>query len=570
MTRMQTQQTEFDERWFFLVWLLLSAWLLACALLIEGEYGDGYQTIVNARYFFGDSDVYYLQRGPLAGLVLWPVEAIVGILNLNPVDVRPYHLYSGFLHSAYLLGCWFLLKRSGQAFAARFLAFIVAILSVVFFANAAYLSHDLIPGLLFLLLIFMCNRWIDEPAPDLAILMLLIGTAVTFIKQSYAIFWIALCIYAVFAFFFKWNSGSVTARKMFTLFAIAGLSGVLSWVGYGWFIGGEIPQVSLLERPIALVNAVAMQYESDGEIALLFPLDLYLRNLHNYGIGTILLLVPGLVLAFRGDDARLRMIAACWVISVVALQFVAFKEVRYLAFLAPLSAMLILPVVTLVLRSHALLLALLAIIFVDQYRGLTMAAAQLSLSPSMNVTRFVGEVDSDIKMFASDILSFVYMAESPILRDRYHGIFHLTANHLIRLNEGRVEVQKIEDPRDIGVVGIEPGDRVLYSNKNMVRRPPWGENNIPLGMEQLIVISGNAALIDLDLHEDQFLIQGHDGMFVLFIPRAESGKQMPLIASDYLPIAQVNTVYGDAVGSRLQVLGVVIDTFCRADRCTYY
>jgi hypothetical protein len=173
-------------------------------------------------------------------------------------------------------------------------------------------------------------------------------------------------------------------------------------------------------------------------------------------------------------------------------------------------------------------------------------------------------------MVASDALSFVYMANSPILRDRYHGIFHLTADHLFRLSEGRVDVQNIKDPRDLGVVGIEPGDRVLYSNKTMTRHPPWGENNIPVGIEQLIMISGNAALINLDLHEDQFLIQGHDGMFILFIPRAESGKQMPLIASGYLPLAQVNTVYGDVVGSKLQVLGVVIDTFCRADRCTFY
>ena len=117
------------------------------------------------------------------------------------------------------------------------------------------------------------------------------------------------------------------------------------------------------------------------------------------------------------------------------------------------------------------------------------------------------------------------------------------------------------------VRGDPVGDK---GNKTMTRHPPWGENNIPVGMEQLIVISGNAALINLDLHEGQFLIQGHDGMFVLFIPRAESGKQMPLIASGNLPLAQVNTLYGDVVGSKLQVLGVVVDTFCRADRCVYY
>lgn len=550
--------------------MLISVWLLACAFTVGGEFGDGYQTIINARYFYADISSYFVQRGPLAALALWPVEAIINKLGLSPVDVRPYHLYSALLHSLYLLGCWLLLKRSGQSFITRIIAFATAILSVVFFANAPYLSHDIIPGFVFLLFVFLCNRWIREPTVALALQLVVIGTAVTFIKQTYAIFWIAMCVYSLLAFLFKWNDGSVSLPKMLHLFALAGLSAVLSWFGYGWFIGGELPQVSLLERPMSLIGSVSSQYASEGGISSLFPWDIYVRNLHNYGIATMLLIIPGIVLAFRSGDARLRMVAVCWLISVIIMQSIGFKEVRYLAFLAPLSAMLILPVVSLAIRSRVVFPVLLVLVVVDQYRGLSMAAAQISSTPGMDVTRFVGEADNSGKIVSSRDMSFAFMANSPMQRDRYHGIFHLTGEQLSRLYEGRKDVRIMSDPRDLGVIGIEPGDRVLYSNRTLVRRPPWQDDNVPLGLEQALMSSGVATMINLNLSGDQFLIEGHDGKFVMFIPQPGSGKQMPLIASGKLPASKVKLVYGDSTGDALEVLGVVLDSLCQTDRCTYF
>jgi hypothetical protein len=559
-----------DEQWFLIVWLLLSVWLLASALLIRGEYADGYNTIANARYFFGDNPDYYFQRGPLAAFVLWPVEAIVRALALNSFDVRPYHLFSGLLHSAYLLGCWLLLKRTGQLFVPRIIAFATAILSVIFFAYAPYLSHDIIPGLLFLILIFACNRWFNDPTIGTALLLILLGTAVTFIKQTYAIFWISLCVYAALAFICKWNNGRVTARKMFLLFGLAGLSCALSWIGYGWVTAGEISKVSLLERPIILIQSVSAQYQDEADLQSLFPWTIYLRNLHNYGIATILLLLPGLVVAFRGNDARLRMIAVCWLISVLMLQSVSFKEVRYLAFLAPLSVMLIVPVIPLIKRSRILFSILLAVIVIDQYRGLSMAAVQLTSTPSLDVARFVGKVENGGRIVSSPNLSFPFMPDSPIERDRYHGIFHLSAEHLYRFNEGVSVVGKIEDPRDFGTAGIETGDRILFSNFTLVRKPPWQEDNVPIGLDALIMASGNAAEIELDLQNKLYEVQGHDGRSVMFIPPAEAGQLMPTISSAGLSISQAETMYGTNVGDNLTVIGVVIDTLCRADRCTYF
>jgi hypothetical protein len=234
----------------------------------------------------------------------------------------------------------------------------------------------------------------------------------------------------------------------------------LSWVGYGWFTAGQISEVSLLERSLVMLNSVSAQYNNEGDLSLLFPWTLYLRNLHNYGIATVLLIIPGVVLAFRGIDARLRMIAVCWLISLIMLQSVTFKEVRYVAFLAPLSAMLIVPVISLLHRSRALFPALLAVVLIDQYRGLTMAAAQITSAPGVDIARFVGDFENSGKIVTSPNLSFAFIADGPIHRDRYHGIYHLSAEHLYGFVEGSSLMAKIEDPREFGYAGIRPGDRI--------------------------------------------------------------------------------------------------------------
>jgi hypothetical protein len=570
LTDQQSRSVRSDERWFLLVWLLVSLWLLACALLASGEYGDGYQTIANARFFFGDSLEIYVQRGPLAAIVLWPVEAVVKSLHLGPFDVRPYHFFSGILHSAYLLGTWLLLKRSGEAFVPRLIAYAVAILSVVFYANAPFLSHDIIPGFLFLLLIFLCDRWIREPTIGVAIAVVLLGTAVVLIKQTYAIFWVSICLYATLASVFRWHAGSVSYSRSLSLLGLAGLSGVLSWTGYGWFLGADIPSVALLERPLVLIGAVSNQYEVGRDISALFPWDLYLRNLHNYGIATVLLLIPGIAIAIRNSDARLRMIAVCWLVCAVVMQLTSFREVRYLAFLAPLSAMLIVPAVAIALKSRAWILPLVAVVVFDQYRGLTMAASQLSSTVRMDVARFVGEPASNGKLVSSEHLSFAFMAESPMRRDRYSGIFHLASDQLVRLNEGAVDVQRLDDPRDLGQMGIRLGDRVLYANRTVVRQPPWGINNSPHKLNELLMASGDAALIELRRSGDRFIIEGLDGRYAMFLPAAETGKSMPIIATGDVPAETIEAAYGAISGDTLSMVGVALDALCQADRCTYY
>jgi hypothetical protein len=548
--------------------MLVSVWIVACALLVQGEYGDGYQTIANARYFFGDSPNYYVQRGPLAALALWPVEMFVSWFDWNPLDVRPYHIYSGILHILYLPACWLLLKRTGHAPVAQLLAFLAAVLCVVFYAYAPYLSHDIIPGFLFLALIFLFHRWLNAADNKTALLLVLLGTAVTFIKQTYAIFWIALIVYASVAFILKWNEQRVTGRKILILFALAAVSGVISWLGYGLFIAKELPDVSILMRPLALINAVSTQYDAD--LSTLFAPDMYLRNAHNYGVAALLLIIPGLIYAFRAGDARLRMSAVCWLVCFVIMQFLSYREVRYLAFLAPLTAVLIAPIMQIVLKRRVLAGIVIAALVVDQSRGIALAAEQISSTTRINVIRFVDAPVGNGKIVSSETLSFVYMADSPLLRDPYHGIYHLTMEHMLNLHEGQLDILKLDDPRNLGLAGIEPGDRVYYSNNTIIRKAPWQENNVPPDLPQLLLVSGDAAAVELVRQDTEFAINSKEGGYVMLIPGPDRGPQMPLIAQASLSMEQTQSVYGDVDGlERLSVTGVIVRALCQADRCSY-
>lgn len=568
IARMDIAEDRKAERWFFLAWLLVSLWVFACAIMVQGEYGDGYQTIVNGRYFFADSPDYFVQRGPMAGLALWPVEAMRTWFDWDAIDVRPYHVYSGILHSLYLIGVWYLLKRTGPNRVAQILAFIAAILSLVFYANAPHLSHDIIPGLFFLLLIFLCDRWLYKPDKVLALQLVLLGTVVTFIKQTYALFWIALVIYALLALVMKWDDCRVTVRKTAMLIALAGISGILSWLGYGVFIATDANGASILTAPLYVIKAISEQYGS--EHAQVFAADLYLRNLHNYGVAAVAMVIPGVVYAFRTNNSRLRIVAVCWVVCAVAMQVTGFKEVRYLAFLAPLTAVLIVPIVQSVIKHRLAAGLLIVVILFDQYRGFSVSAAQLSSTASVNVSRFLDAPDGDGRVIGSDYLSFIYMAASPMPRDPYHGIYHLTPALIRWLHEDQLEVIQLDDSSELGLIGLEAGDRVYYSNFLILRTAPWREDNVPSSLASHMMVSGDVTTTQLAREGGRYVVATGDDNFLLYVPSANVGQQMPVLSPAGLSIAETNALFGEkSVRESLTVMVVEVKAMCKAGRCVY-
>lgn len=566
--RLQNLNDPKIDRWFLIAWVFLSIWILSCAFLVQGEYGDGYQTIVNSRYFFADSAVVYVHRGPLAAVTLWPVELVVQAFDFDALDVRPYHVFSGLLHSAYLLLCWLLLRRAPGTTGARLLAFASAIISVVFYAYAPYLSHDILPGLFFLAMIFLGHRWLEKQDPRDAAYLVLLGFSITLIKQTYAIFWVTIIAYALIAWLRKWDGGRITIRKCLTLALLAVASAVLSWLGYALFVGAELPDAPLLVRPIVLMNAISAPYKEGTDH--LFPGDLYLYNLPNYGIAAVLMIIPGLVIAFRGSNAQQRMIATCWVLSVLIIQAIGFREIRYLAFLAPLTAMLIVPVAQRLLTKKATALAIIAIILLDQSRGLTVAAEQITTASRTNVSRFINAPRGEGNIYSSYLLSFIYDASSPLQRDRYHGIYHLTPLLMHGLFESREAIAIIEDPREFGLAEIATGDRVYFSNFDMARRPPWQKGNVPVDIENFLMVSGDIETIQLELNNGVYEREDNDGSYVMFIPTENVEPRMPVISQGVLATDVAATLFGDLQGRRqLEAKVVMIRALCQADACSY-
>ena len=557
-----------SERIFWILWIVVTAWLLACAFLVTGEYPDGYQTIVNSRYLFSDSPAYYVHRGPLAAIALWPVEILVDLFDVGALEVTPYHVYSAALHSIYLLGCWWALQRTGASPLARILAFAAAILTVVFYAYAPYLSHDILPGLLFLLMIYLANRWLSVGSRRDAVLLVVIGAAVVLIKQTYALFWVSIVAYAALALMFRWDNARVSWRSFLLLLSFAVISATLTWLSYAWFSAAEWGHVAWYLRPYEIAVGVSEVFNKNAH--MVFPADLYLRNLHNYGLVAVLLVIPGIIVALRSTDSRLRMTAICWLISAIAIQFVTFKEVRYLLFLAPLTAVLVVPVIDWSVRQRIPLLALVLVLAVDQVRGLSVAAGQLAASGTIDPQRFFASAGTGERVVASKAIAFVYDARSPLQRDTYHGIYDLGARLYFLLHEGKVEVQEIADTGELGIAKLKPGDRVYVVTTEVRRLLPYTEDNTPNMLAEYTAIAGRADELTLRRRGDGYVIDEHEDSYVMLVPDSEEEKITPLLAVSEIAADQLEPVYGSLQGKdSLDVTGIIIDAMCRADSCQY-
>lgn len=555
-------------RIFWVLWIVITAWLLACALIVAGEYADGYQTIVNSRYLFSDSPTYYFHRGPLAAIALWPVEVLVDLLDIGPLEVAPYHLYSAVLHSIYLLGCWWALRHTEASPLARIFAFAAAILTVVFYAYSPYLSHDILPGLLFLLMIYIANRWLSAGSRVDALLLVIIGAAVVLIKQTYALFWIAIVAYGAMALLFRWDDARVDWRKLGLLLSFAVLSGSLTWVGYAWFMADEWAPIPWYMRPWELALGVSEAFGRNAH--MVFPADLYLRNLHNYGVLAMVLVIPSVIVALRGSNARLRMIAICWLMSAIAIQFVTFKEVRYFLFLAPLTAVLIVPAIEWSIRRRIPLIAIVLVLAFDQVRGFSVAAGQLAATGTIDPPRFFESAGTGGRVVASKSIAFVYDARSPLQRDTYHGIYDLGARLYFALHEGKTEVHQIAAAGELGMAKLQSGDRVYVVTTEVRRLTPYVEDNSPNMLPEYKAIAGRAATLTLRREGIGYVVDGHESSYVMLVPDSEGERATPLLSNSDIDADLLETIYGD-IESRdsLDVTGVIIDAICRADSCQY-
>jgi len=210
------------------------------------------------------------------------------------------------------------------------------------------------------------------------------------------------------------------------------------------------------------------------------------------------------------------------------------------------------------------------IVVVDQSRGIVTASVPLGNAAQVDVARVINAPPGDGDLYASSVLSFAYYPASPLARDRYHGFYHLTPLLLNGLYQGRFVLTEITAPDQLGLSGIDTGDRVYYSNNTLVRRPPWTADNRPAGLDSFLLVAGTAVEIDLVLQRGAFERVGNDGSYVMFLPDPDVGPSLPRINTGILSLAAATDLYGDVMqDNRLTVVAVEVHALCQADSCSY-
>ena len=459
---------------------LVAAWLLAAAALVDIEYYDGLSAICNARYFLGLSPLYLFDRGPLMAWLQMPAESLKVWLALHPLQVRPHHATMAVLHVGYLVVVYgALVRHFGQGWS-TLMAFATAVTSFIFSSYAPFISHDILPGALFLWMLI----WSEDIAASPRIgrwwlLLVAAGTVAALVKQTFGVFWIAVLLaHVVSTVWLRPGRRDRTgSRAVWWLAGGAVTSGVLAWAIYGIVLASWAPDTAVWLRPYHNLQYLAHVYDGTD---VTFPLWIYVKNWWAYGRLTTLLLIPGLALSLGGSPLQ-RRAALAWITAVVFVHAMPLREVRYMAFVAPLSAFVIVPAIRMFATSRPGSLLIAALLLLDLSSAVLEAgkvatpfyrdsALKTLLEP------LTSPASSRRPLFhTTSMLSFVAPGQSPLAADRYHHIFHVGAHQIGILYGYRPdEVRWLLPPQASAVMSTTPeGSPLLFSNVILAHGPTW-------------------------------------------------------------------------------------------------
>ena len=461
-----------------------AAWLAVAAALVDIEYYDGFSAICNARYFLGRSSFYLADRGPLMAWVLMPAELVKDWLGLHPLEVRPHHATMAVLHAGYLLAVYGALVRLlGQRWS-TVIAFTTGITSYVFASYAPFISHDLLAGALFLWMLIWSDQIADAPRLRPWLLLVAAGTLAPLVKQTFGVFWIAVLIAHGVPTLVRADARHRTSpRALGWLAGGAIASGLLTWVIYGLVLANWAPQIPLWLRPYRNLQFLADVLEGTD---IRMPLWIYVRNVWAYGRLTTLLLIPGLALSLGGSP-RQRRLALAWVTGILFIHVLPLREVRYMAFLAPLSAVVIAPALQMVGRHRAGVVVAAGLLVFD-VSGAALEASKVAtafyrhselralLEPLSDGAQLRRPLFRNISM-----LSFVSPDPSPLAADRYHHIFHMGIGHIGVLYGYAAEDVRLLRPHEAtAVMATTPeGSVLLFSTAILAHGPTWMPAPVP-------------------------------------------------------------------------------------------
>jgi len=506
------------------VFLVIIAWMTAAAAFVQIEYYDGLSAIVNARYFLNRTPHYIADRAPMMAFWLMPAELARTALGLHPLDVRPYHFWLVLFHAAYLTLVYRLMARLFGHSWLVFAAWVAAIPSFVFFSYSPFVSHDIVPGVLLLSMLVWCDRFFDRRSPALWVGLVVLGSVAALVKQTFGVFWVLLLLAALF----QYATSRTTQGILMRLACGAMVSGGIVWLVLGWIFHDAYPDAPLFVRPLRNLQYLSSIYDGKDVV---FPLWIYLRNAPAYGWLSLLLVVPGLVLSMRGTRIQ-QSIAVAWMGGLVFLHLLPLREVRYAAFLAPLTACLLVPALRLVAQRKIALTAAMLVLGLDLGRGAGEAAQVFHPFYRSGIERHFFSLLDDPQFRKRPILvdapmmSFVAPVQSPLAADRYHRIFHFGIVHLRSLYECQ-DLRILADERSaLRLCSTCPeGSLLIHASQILARGPTWSARGPDeAGFTQSVAICRRQVVTIVDAAE-----RDSTASDTVTLVRATSGDDPPVV-----------------------------------------
>jgi hypothetical protein len=533
---------------FRVILLLIAAWLAWSLAQVNIEFDDGYATLTNALYFLGDAHGYFSNRGPLMAFAMMPAVLMSQALGLHPLDVRLAHGTMVFLTLAYLYGSWRLLVRVHGSELCTLLAYAAAMATPVFFSYAPFVNLDIFPGVLALLMVWLAEQQLRSPSNIRWLVLVALGTSLAALKQTYALVWIGIVAMLPLTLLMG-RADASTWRNARGLLLAAVVSGALTWMIYAAALSTPFGAEPFWLRPWLQVAAINANYAAEGGPWVVFSPWIYLENLWAYGILAMLLILPAVILALRSGTSFERLLALVWLFLVVMLHLTPYKEVRYLAFLAPFNAVLLVPLLRKIWSGRrAFRWLMLAILMAS----LALAAGEASRLNNpyyrQALLAFLGPLPADGtlpgRLIMGGPLSFVSPERQAYSGDRYHRITHITPGSIVSMYGYPVDhFWQIRSTAEVQADRVRPGDIWLLTSSLLVRTKPYVRGNQE-GLDQnFFQLFAVAERLELEEDSDGYRIVGPEKPASWIVPGTQADAS-PVMASGRIDAATAEQLFG--------------------------
>lgn len=548
------------------------AWLFLSLAMVNMDFDDGYTTIANTRYFLGESPDYFWQRGPLVALLLIPGEFLSDSLGLHPLDVRSHHVVMVLLHLATLVGVWWGLRAQFGANSVTRIAWMATMLTPVFFSYGAFISHDIFPGLLLLSQLLMAMHFLKRPSTKLWLLLVLVGTLAPLVKHTYATIWIAVFL-GVTASSYKESSLGTHAKSLAALAAAALLSGIMTWCLYAAVLSSTYPDSHWWIRPYLQAQAFVAGFQREGDIKDIIYQWVYLKNWTAYGVLAMSFALPALLLSWRDGAPLQRAAVVTWIAIVVLMALIRFKEVRYLAYLAPVTAIILIPMLTVCWQRRAVLMAPTWILLLFGL-GLSFREGSRIFSPYYRTTVMEFLAPLPVRstpaepIVSTGTLSFVSPESYAFFGDRYHRVTHLNPEQIQALyGYPAGSVITASDRWALSGADFVPGATFIFSNGMAARVPPIPPDNRLTLQPDFIQLLAVAEIFELHLDGDWYVLTTPSPQPVMFL-HAPGLTNPPLADATRFPADALLDLLGmPERAPLLRTLGFRIRSLCSIKGC---